>query len=43
MNIIHTIPNKYKKIYIINKDVYKKDLTRIINNCDREITVLDND
>lgn len=41
MNIIRTLPFKYKQIYIINKDVYKRDLN-FLKDSNREVTILGN-
>jgi len=40
INMINTLPPDYKNVYIINKDVYYRDLTPIINATDRNITGL---
>lgn len=43
IKLINTLPDRYKNVYIINRDVYHRDLTEIIRRTNKHITVLDND
>jgi hypothetical protein len=41
INVINTIPSKYKHIYLVNKDCYKFDYERVISLTDRDIDIID--
>ena len=43
INMINSLPSHYNNIYIINKDVYRRNLTDIERGTDRNITLLGDD
>lgn len=43
INMINSLPSHYKNVYIINKDVYRRNLTEIERGTDRNITLLGDD
>lgn len=43
INIINTIPDKYKNVYLVNKDCYKSDVNRVISLTNRNIIALNDD